>query len=55
MLLYYELYDDVNEALRREKNIQAWKRLWKIRLIEGMNPEWHDLYFELTGCQPSLA
>ncbi len=55
MLVYYELHGDVNEALKREKNIQAWKRLWKIRLIEEMNPEWHDLYFELTRCLPAKA
>ncbi len=55
MLVYYELHGNIQMALKREKNIQAWKRLWKIRLIESMNPEWHDLYFELTGCQPTLA
>ena len=43
-LVYYEIHNDVMEAIKREKNIQAWKRDWKIRLIEENNPEWKDLY-----------
>lgn len=43
-LVYYETHGDVMEAIKREKNIQAWKRLWKIRLIEEGNPSWDDLY-----------
>jgi putative endonuclease len=31
-------------AITREKNIKAWKRAWKIELIEQANPEWLDLY-----------
>ncbi len=42
-LVYFEVYNDVMEALNREKNIKAWKRLWKIRLIEEQNPNWNDL------------
>jgi putative endonuclease len=54
-LVWYEVHQDVNEAIKREKNIQAWKRQWKLRLIEESNPEWNDLYEEITGCQPELA
>jgi putative endonuclease len=43
-LVYFEEHGDVMEAIKREKNIQAWKRLWKIRLIEEENPNWDDLY-----------
>ena len=43
-LVYYEVHGDVMEAIKREKNIQAWKRLWKIRIIEEGNPSWVDLY-----------
>jgi putative endonuclease len=43
-LVYYETHGDVMEAIKREKNIQAWKRLWKIRVIEEENPTWDDLY-----------
>ncbi len=43
-LVYYELHENAESAIRREKNIKAWKRLWKIRLIEEHNPQWNDLY-----------
>lgn len=43
-LVYYELHEDIMAAIKREKNIQAWKRNWKIRLIEKHNPNWNDLY-----------
>jgi putative endonuclease len=43
-LVYYETHDNIIEAIQREKNIQAWKRNWKIQLIEKTNPYWNDLY-----------
>ena len=43
-LVYYEIHTDVREAIKREKNIQAWKRNWKLQLIEQNNPNWSDLY-----------
>ena len=46
-LMYYESYDDPSEAIRREKNIKAWKRAWKVRLIEESNPYWEDLSAKL--------
>jgi len=46
-LVYYESFDDPETAIRREKNMKAWKRLWKLRLINGVNPEWKDLSKEL--------
>ena len=42
-LVYIEEYDSGSEALLREKRIKKWKREWKIRLIEEMNPGWSDL------------
>ncbi len=47
LLVYFEIYDDIRLAILREKRLKAWKRDWKIRLIEEQNPEWNDLYFEL--------
>lgn len=41
-LIYIENYSDVNEAIKREKQIKAWKRSWKIQLIEKQNPSWID-------------
>ncbi len=42
-LVYYEIYDDVNNAIKREKQLKKIKRDKKIELIENMNPEWMDL------------
>jgi len=47
ILVYYEIFDDIRLAIVREKRLKAWKREWKIRLIEERNPEWKDLYNEL--------
>jgi len=54
-LVYYEVSTDVHIALKREKNIKAWKRAWKMRLIEQKNSDWRDLYSDITGYQPSLV
>jgi putative endonuclease len=43
-LVYFESYCDVEEAIRREKQLKKWNRAWKIRLIEEKNPNWDDLY-----------
>jgi len=43
-LVYYETYNDIYEAIVREKRIKKWERKWKIRLIEKNNSEWQDLY-----------
>lgn len=47
MLVWYEVYDDIKEAIVREKRIKKWERGWKLRIIEEMNPEWIDLYESL--------
>jgi len=44
MLVYFETHDDMAAAIQREKQLKAWKRAWKIRLIEKANPQWTDLY-----------
>ena len=48
-LVYYELHADMTEAIHREKQIKKWNRQWKVNLIEQGNPEWHDLWPEITG------
>ncbi len=45
-LVYYEMHETMAAAQLREKQLKKWKRLWKIRLIEEMNPEWSDLLDE---------
>ena len=42
-LVYFETFQDVNEAISREKNLKKWKRDWKIMLIEEGNKKWLDL------------
>jgi putative endonuclease len=43
-LVYFEQFDDIENAIRREKRIKKWNRAWKVRLIEEVNPNWDDLY-----------
>jgi putative endonuclease len=47
-LVYYEQHDTAYAAIQREKNIKHWSRQWKIDLIRGMNPNWRDLYPDIT-------
>lgn len=47
-LVYYEVHSDIEQAIKREKNIKAWKRAWKINLIEERNPNWEDLFPRLA-------
>ena len=48
-LVWYEPYDRIVEAIEREKALKKWRRDWKIRLIETMNPDWSDLHDTLAG------
>jgi putative endonuclease len=43
-LVYFEQFNDAENAIRREKRLKKWNRDWKIRLIEESNPNWDDLY-----------
>jgi putative endonuclease len=43
-LVWYEQHGTMNFAIAREKAIKKWRRVWKIKLIEAMNPDWEDLY-----------
>ena len=47
-LVYFEQFDDAENAIKREKRLKKYNRAWKIRLIEELNPNWVDLY-------PSIA
>ncbi len=49
-LVYYERYNDVYDAITREKRMKKWKRQWKIELIEKFNPDWKDLYCDCHSC-----
>jgi putative endonuclease len=47
-LVWFEMHASMPDAIAREKAIKAWKRQWKIRLIETSNAEWRDLYEEIV-------
>ena len=48
-LVYYEMHETMEQAIQRETRIKKWKRAWKVRLIQEMNPEWLDLFDEKWG------
>jgi putative endonuclease len=43
MLVFYEEFNDIRDALAAEKRYKVWQRKWKIRIIEEANPDWEDL------------
>ncbi len=47
-LVYFEVHSDVEAAITREKQMKKWNRAWKVRLIEGSNPNWSDLYNQIA-------
>jgi len=46
-LVYYEIFEDINLAIAREKQIKAGSRKNKLELIHKLNPDWRDLYSSL--------
>jgi putative endonuclease len=48
-LVWFENFETMEQAIKREKQLKEWKRAWKIELIEKSNPDWHDLYTEECG------
>ncbi len=54
-LVYYEQHFSAESAISREKRLKEWQRKWKIALIEKNNPEWNDLYTEITGSRGQAA
>ena len=49
LLVWYEVFDNVYDAITAEKRIKKWKRGWKLNLIEKNNPEWRDLYEDILS------
>ena len=48
-LVWYEQHENMESAIAREKAIKKWNRAWKLALIEKTNPQWLDLWPEITG------
>ena len=47
-LVHYEVLDSMEAALARERQLKAWKRQWKLELIEKNNPDWRDLWEDIV-------
>ncbi|MBI5910674.1 MAG: GIY-YIG nuclease family protein [Betaproteobacteria bacterium] len=47
-LVYFELHEDIREAIVREKQIKKWNRAWKLKVIEQQNPNWADLWQQIA-------
>ena len=47
MLVWYELHNSMQQAIKTEKKLKNWKREWKLELIEKQNPDWEDLYTKI--------
>ena len=47
-LVWYELHESMDSAIKREKRLKEWKRKWKLELIESVNPNWEDLYHTIV-------
>ncbi|WP_045835686.1 GIY-YIG nuclease family protein [Hyphomicrobium sp. 99] len=48
-LVYFEFHPTLEQAIGREKQLKEWRRQWKLRLIEQMNPQWLNLFDPQTG------
>ena len=48
LLVWFEPHETRAGAFRHERRIKEWRRSWKLRLIEARNPDWADLYDELS-------
>lgn len=48
LLVWYEAFDDIQQARQRELQMKKWKRAWKAELIERDNPQWLDLFDRLS-------
>ena len=48
LLIYFEHFENINDAIKREKQLKKWNRKWKEELITKKNPEWDDLYNEIN-------
>ncbi|HJR56833.1 MAG TPA: GIY-YIG nuclease family protein [Rhizomicrobium sp.] len=48
MLVWFEEYGDIGDAITREKRIKKWNRDWKLELIEKSNPDWRDLSADIA-------
>jgi putative endonuclease len=48
-LVHFEIFDDISDAIAREKALKKWRRKWKVELVEQDNPDWRELYPQVLG------
>ena len=48
-LVYFEVFESAEEAVKRERQLKNWHRDWKINLVQERNPDWNDLYDEICA------
>jgi len=48
-LVFFEPRDEIEQAIAHEKRLKRWRRAWKVQLIERDNPDWRDLYDDLSS------
>jgi putative endonuclease len=48
-LVWFEVHETRDAAFKRERQIKKWNRAWKLELIEKNNPEWRDLFDDLSA------
>ena len=49
MLVWYEAFTRIEDAIAAEKRLKKWRRIWKLELIERFNPQWDDLWHVITA------
>ena len=55
MLVWYEQHETMGSAIGKEKAMKKWLRAWKLKTIEQANPDWNDLWPEITGAEPQTV
>jgi putative endonuclease len=55
MLVWYEQHETMESAIAKEKTMKKWLREWKLKTIEQTNPDWRDLWPEITGAAPKTV
>ncbi|NLY16006.1 MAG: GIY-YIG nuclease family protein [Gammaproteobacteria bacterium] len=54
-LVWYEQHETMQSAISREKALKKWNRSWKLRLVAERNPQWLDLWPEITGQESGFS
>ncbi len=54
-LVWYEQHETMESAIAKEKAMKKWLRKWKLKAIEQTNPDWCDLWPEITGAAPKTV